>query len=238
MTTGLTYSTFTTQIATLAVVDPANADFLTVLPMAITYAENRMYRDLDLNQTSVSITGYSLSAGSRLISVPAGTLVVTEQLNIITPVGTIDPNAGVRTPLLPVTKEFLDATFGDSTYRTAPKYFVPFDDNVFLVGPYPDQNYSVELVGTARPASLSGTNTTTFLSTYFPDLMVMAAMIYISGYQRNFGKQSDDPTMAVSYETQYQTLLKAAKEEEERKTFKGPGWTAESATPNASPTRG
>ena len=32
-------------------------------------------------------------------------------------------------------------------------------------------------------------------------------MIYVSAYQRDFGRQSDDPQMALSYESQYQALL-------------------------------
>ena len=54
MTTGLSYSgivpgtvSYVNQIATMAVVDPTNSDFLTILPQAITYAENRMYYGKD-----------------------------------------------------------------------------------------------------------------------------------------------------------------------------------------------
>ena len=52
MTTGLSYdgsvsgtTSYVDQIATMAVVDAANTEFLTILPQAITYAENRIYRD-------------------------------------------------------------------------------------------------------------------------------------------------------------------------------------------------
>jgi len=102
----------------------------------------------------------------------------------------------------------------------------------------PDASYRVEVVATYRPNSLSASNTTTFISQYFPDLLIMASMIYISAYQRNFGRQSDDPQMAQSYESQYQALLKSATVEEARKKFEGPGWTSRSPTPIASPTRG
>jgi hypothetical protein len=119
-----------------------------------------------------------------------------------------------------------------------PKYFVPFNDNLFLVGPYPDQPYYVEIVGTYRPDSLSSSNQTTFISLYLPDLFIMASMVYVSGYQRNFGRQSDDPAMAQSYENQYQTLLKGAAVEEARKKFEASGWTSQSPAPVASPSRG
>jgi hypothetical protein len=67
--------------------------------------------------------------------------------------------------------------------------------------------------------------------------MIMASMVYVSAYQRNFGRQSDDPAMAVSYEAQYQTLLRGAAVEEARKKFEGSGWTSQSPSPTATPTR-
>jgi len=237
MTTGLTYATYKTQIATMAVVEESNADFLTVLPQAITYAENRIYRDLDLLQTSASITGYQVASGTRTVTIPAGTLVVSEQINLITPAGTSDPEAGVRVSLLPTTKEFLDTVYGSSSVTGVPKYFAPFNDNLFYVGPFADDTYSVEIVGTQRPASLSDANTTTFISNYLPDLFIMASMVYVSAYQRNFGRQSDDPQMAQSYESQYQTLLKGAMAEEFRKKFEASAWSSQSPSPLATPTR-
>jgi hypothetical protein len=151
-----------------------------------------------------------------------------------------NPDACDRVPLLPTTKEFLDAVYGSGSVanRGLPQYWVPFDDYTFLVGPYPDQSYTIELVGTYRPASLSSSNTTTFISLNLPDLMVMASMVFISAYQRNFGRASDDPQMAVTYEAQYQTLLKGALSEENRKKFEASAWSSQAQSPSATPTRG
>ena len=237
MTTGLTYSTYKTQIATLAVVDEADPAFVTILPQMITYAENRMYRDLDFLFTSTAITGYPLVTGSRSLTVPEGTFVVTEQINVITPAGTINPNLGTRNSCLPVAKEFLDAVYGSSTSTGMPQYFTAFNDNLYYVGPFPDQQYYVEIVGTYRPDSLSSANPETFISKYLPDVFIMASMIYVSGYQRNFGRASDDPAMAQSYEGQYQILLKGATVDEARKKFEASGWTSQSPAVVSSPSR-
>jgi len=240
MTTGLTYAQYKTQIATMAVVEETNTAFLEILPQMITYAENRMYRDLDFLFTSTSITGYSLTIGNRVLTIPEGTIVVSEQINIITPAGQTNPNTNTRNPCLPVTKEYLDAVYGSSSssYRGMPQYFVPFNDNVFYFGPAPDAAYGVEIVGTYRPASLSSTNTTTFLSLYLPDLLIMASMIYVSAYQRNFGRANDDPQMAITYESQYKALLQGAMVEEARKKFESSGWSSQSPSVVASPSRG
>lgn len=246
MTTGLSYdgsvygtTSYISQIATLAVVEETNPAFVTILPQMITYAENRIYRELDFLFTSIASTAYGLTAGNRVISVPAGTFVVPEQINLITPAGTTNPDDGSRVPLLPTTKEFLDQVYGSglSANRGQPKYFVPFDDYTFLVGPYPDSNYTCEIIGTYRPASLSASNLTTFISLYLPDVFIMASMIYVSGYQRNFGRANDDPQMAVTYESQYQALKASALSEENRKKFEAAAWSSQGASTTASPTR-
>lgn len=257
MTTGLTYSQYVTQIATMAVVAETDPAFVTILPQMITYAENRMYRDIDFMFTSTSLHGttFVLTIGNRNLSfnidlasnsdAASGTFVVSEQINLLTDASgnaatTTDPDACVRVPLLPTTKEFLDAVYGSSltANRGRPQYFVPFNETLFFVGPVPDQAYPVEVVGTYRPNSLSATNTTTFISQYLPDVFIMASMIYISAYQRNFGRQSDDPQMAQSYESQYQALLKSAIVEEARKKFDAAGWSSQSPATVATPTRG
>ena len=337
MTTGLSYSgavagttSYVSQIATMAVVESTDPAFLIVLPSMITYAENRILREVDFMFTSTSLHGttFVLTPGNRNLSfnidlsansdAATGTFVVSEQINLLTgppllnvtaasgngttatltysstyafsagqtiivsgmvpsgyngtylvtsssagsvsyastttgsmtTAGTIDgssnastttnPDLCARIPLLPTTKEFLDAVYGSSftANRAAPKYFVPFNETLFFVGPVPDQAYPVEVVGTYRPNSLSSTNQTTFISLYLPDLFIMASMIYVSAYQRNFGRANDDPQMAVSYESQYQALLKSAVVEEARKKFQASGWSSQSPATVATPSRG
>ena len=238
MTTGLTYSTYKTQIATLAVVSETDANFLTILPQTITYAENRIYRDLDLLSTVTPNTSYSLAAGNRNLTVPASTFVTVQEVNVILPAGTNDPEQGTRSALLPVTKEYLNTIYTSLSGAATPQYFAMIDQSNMIVGPWPDNNYTVEIVGTIRPASLSSGNTETFISLYLPDLFIMASMIYVSGFQRNFGRQSDDPAMAQSYESQYQTLLGPAVVEEARKKFQSGAWSSMSPAVAATPTRG
>jgi hypothetical protein len=258
MTTGLSYdgsvagtTSYKGQIATMAVVEESNAEFLAILPQAITYAENRICRDLDFLFTSVSNSSYSVAANTRTITIPSasfypsegGTLVVSEQINLLTPAGSTNPETSTRVPLLPTTKEFLDAVYGGASSVGTPKYFAPFGDGesnyTFLVGPYADATYTVEIIGTYRPSSLSSANVTTFISLNLPDLFIMASMVYVAAYQRNFSSsQGNDPQMPVTYETQYQTLLKSAIDEENRKKFEAAAWSSQSRSASATPTRG
>lgn len=245
MPTGLNYTSYINQIATMAVVQTTDPAFVTILPEMIDYAELRIIRDLDLLATVVRDSSNALTVGMRTVTFP--NFVTVQQINVITPATQSNPTLGTRNALIPVTKEFMDVVYSNDSFQAVPIYFAPVSQaytsptpytNTFLVGPAPDAAYTIEVVGTQRPATLSATNTTTFISVNMPDLFIMASMIYISAYQRNFGRQSDDPAMAMSYEGQYQLLLKSATVEEARKKFASSGWTSMSPTPVATPSRG
>ena len=241
MTTGLTYNEYVTELANLAVVEPTDVNFVANLPQCITYAENRIYRDLDLLATVTAASGYSLVAGNRQLTFPLAAFITLQEVNVITPVGISNPNAGTRVSLCPVTKVWLDVTYPSATVTGVPAYMAMLNQNTVHLGPWPDQNYAVELVGTVRPDSLAAANATTFISLYLPDLFLMASMVFISGYQRDFAlgtSQPNDPAMPINYESQYQVLLKGAMVEESRKKFEAGGWTSMSPAVVATPSRG
>ena len=157
----------------------------------------------------------------------------------MTPAGTTNPDSGSRNPLTFVTKEYLDIVYGSPSSTDLPTYAAMLNQNTILVGPWPDAAYTAEIVGTYRPASLSASNLTTFISLCLPDLMIMASMVYMSAYQRNFsGASANDPAMPGTYEAQYQTLLKGAAVEEARKKMQGPAWSSMSPAVAATPSRG
>jgi hypothetical protein len=236
MTTGLTYSTYVTQIATMAVInsydlnDPTDP-FTIIIPQMINYAELRMQRDIDFLNT-VNTSTYTGTAGTNTVSLGSTYPFVTVQNIAVT-----DPTTGYVNQLMPVTKEWMWNVYPVGSSQALPQYFAPFDDNLFLLGPVPNQAYTYSVTGTSRFPTLTSSNSTTFISTYLPDVFIMASMIYISAYQRNFGKAVDDPAMAVTYESQYQALLKGAITEEFRKKFESSGWSSMSPPVVATPTR-
>lgn len=252
---GLTYNEYVTQLAELAVVPLENTDPVTtkdsnfniIIPAAIDYAELRIQRDLDLLSTVTSnITlgaPVTTAANQSTISTAQGTFVTIQNINVITPQGVSAPDSGTRNALLPVSKEYLQYAWPSSANANVPKFFAMLNERTMILGPWPDKAYSVEIIGTARMKTLAPTNTTStatsnFISLYLPDMLLMASMIYISGYQRNFGRLNDDPAMAQTYESQYQALLKGATVEEYRKKFSASAWTSTSSSPVATPGRG
>lgn len=231
------YATFKSTIAKLAVDDETDAEFLAMFPRATEYGELRIARDLDLLSTVGTSTSVTTTINNPLVTFTRGDFVTLQGVNVITPSTATTVLTGARNPLQPVSKDFLYFAHGSSANAGVPKYYAMIDDHSFMLGPWPSAAYTLEIVGTVRQTPLSADNTTTFISTYLPDLLTMAAMIYVSGWQRNYGKQADDPQQAMSYEGQYQALLKSAAVEEARRKFQASGWTSMSPPVAASPTR-
>ena len=69
------------------------------------------------------------------------------------------------------------------------------------------------------PSTSSASNTSTYLSNYLSDLFFAGCMVSASGYLRNFGSQSDDPRMAVSWKGEFAERLASARTEELRKSY-------------------
>lgn len=219
--TALTYTTYVTALATEMVVPTTDTNFQTILPTIITNAELRLQRDLDLVDSTVRDSSATFALSTRNFTLPStnGTFIVIEQMNVITPAGTTNPELGTRNPLVPVSIDVLDALWPSSSGSTMPLYMSMMDQDLAIVGPFPDQAYTVEVVGTQRFNSLSTAVATTPLSVFFPDLFLAASMVEAAAFQRNFGAMADDPKMAVSWEAHYQTILKSAQTEESKKKF-------------------
>lgn len=236
-----TYTQFKTNLANMLVVPDDDPGYLLALPNIITDAEQRIYRELDLLSTIVTATG-ALTANNRRFTLPTpsggnGTFVVVEQMNVITPAGTTDPELGTRNPMLPVSKEYLDAVWPSLAGAGVPAQFAPISQQGWVVGAWPDAAYTVEVVGTIRPAPLSESNPTTFLTTYLDDVFMAAALVYSAGYQLNFSAGADNPQSGVSWETHLQKLLDSAKKEEFKKKFGSQSWSSKEPNPIATPPR-
>jgi len=234
----LTYSQWIAELANLCVIDASDANFVANLPSTIDDAEQRIYRDLDLLNTVTRDTG-TLSTGTRSFTLPSnlGRFVVTNGFNVITPSTTTDPDSGTRNQLVPCSRDVLDMLWPSTTGAAVPALYAMITDQQIIVGPAPDATYTIEVIGTIRPTPLSASNTTTYLTLYLPDLFLSASMVFMSAYMRNFGAQADDPKMATSWESHYQTELSSANVEEQRKRYAAGQWSSMQPAPLATPPR-
>ena len=238
------YPTYITNVANLidvaaTIINPALAapssdpNFNNAIAESIFTTELRIQRDIDLLSTVRTDDTATLTASSRRFTFPTdvGTWVVVDQVALVI--------AGVRQPqLTPVTREVMSAIYPSDTplgTPSIPLYWCPVDGASGLVGPAPDSNYPIEVVGTQRITPLSATNTSNWLTLYMPDLYMAASLQFWAGYQRDYGAQSDDPKMALSWGQSYEELMTPALKEEMRKKFLSIGAGAKQPSPVATP---
>lgn len=235
----LNYTQYVNSLANLMVVPASDANFQIDLPNIIDYAELRLYRKLDLLDTSVRDSSAALTAGSRNFNLPStlGTFVVVDEINVVSPAGTSNPDSGTRNQLVPNSEEYLNMAWSSVAGSTIPQFFAMVDQGLIIVGPWPNAAYQVEVIGSIRPQPLSSTNLTTLLSTYWPDLFIAASMVRAAGYLKNYGQGVDDPKMGPTWESTLQELINGADVEEMRKKFETAGWSSKDPTPLATPAR-
>lgn len=215
----LTYSTWLSAAANLLGTTTVQPNFVIEAPNAIDYAEQEMYRELDLISTVVTDSTQACIANNRNINIPPA-FVVVKDVNVITPPGSI-PDQGKRTPLTKKSEAVLDYFWPDASVTGVPSMYALRNQATMILGRWPDQNYLIEIIGTQRPAPLSVSNPTTFLTLNLPDVFLAGTMVHLTGYQKNFGAQADDPRSAMSWMTLFQQGLKSANREELRKRFAG-----------------
>lgn len=249
-----TYNDWLNQLLTTCAVSQSDPNYATtwalMLPNFIDYAEQRIYRKLDLRDTRISsYTGLAL-AGNPLFIFPTdiGTFVVVDQLAVITPVGATAFSATrVLNVLQPTTMDFIQTCYPTAASTGVPRYWAYYTaTNAFApltagnpvgatLAPTPDSTYIVIVSGTARPTPLSATNQTTILTAQFPDLFFAATMIAASGYMRDFGQQADNPAQGMSWEGLYSKLEADAMVEEFRKKLQSSAWTSMLPAPTTPP---
>lgn len=228
------YPTYVSQLANLMVIGSTDTNFITFLPGCIDYAEQRIYRELDLLFTQVTDNSAQVSSGVQEFFVPTsiGTFITVDQLNIITPAGTLS-SLGTRVPLVPVSPEFINNAYptANSSLTNTPEYYAMRSNSLVLLGPVPDGPYFAETIGIQRPASLSVGNSSTILTQYIPDVFMAASLVFAFGYMRDFGGMSDNPQGSQSWEAQYQLLIKSATVEQFRAKHESQGWTSQQPSP-------
>jgi len=234
----MNYNQWSEAVETMLNVPSTEVDLIKIKPRMIEYAELRIYRELDFISTITRQTG-PLTANSRDVTMP-DSIIILRSMNVITPAATA-PDAGTRNPLLRVGYDFMDnywpAVTGSAVVPSVPKFYSLLDNTKVVVAPTPDSAYQAEFVGTVRPAPLSESNASTFLTLNVPDLFLSASLIFGFAYQQNFGAASDDPKTAMSWESTYQTQFAGVNVETIRQKAASVSWSPYQPTPQANTSR-
>lgn len=206
------YYQYVIRVANTAEVLRTDQDWGALIPPTIDYAEQRIYRELDVLNSRITSTTATVASSDRSVSLSTtqGRIIVVETMSAVS-------TGGSRYQMVPVTKEFVDAVYPNtsSSINGVPQYFAPVTDQLFLIGPAANATYNMEVIGTIRPSALSSGNSSTFLTTYCPDLFIAASMIYLS--EGSEGK--------AVWENEYQKLFTSAVQENLRQRYEDSAWT-------------
>ena len=151
----------------------------TILNGFINDAEFRILREVDSDNNRRYATA-NLIASTRFIDVPADLLIVRSAQIVDSELASGDTNQN-RDFL-----QFRDTSFMSEFNPTAttgvPKYYSNWDETKIVVAPTPDQTYTIQLNYILKPTGLSSTNTTTYLSTEFPNGLLYACLVEAYGF--------------------------------------------------------
>jgi len=151
----------------------------TILNGFINDAEYRILREVDSDNNRRYATA-NLIASTRFIDVPTNLLIVRSAQIVDSDLadGSTDQNRDFL--------QFRDTSFMSEFNPTAttgvPKYYSNWDETRIVVAPTPDQTYTIQLNYILKPTGLSSTNTTTYLSTEFPNGLLYACLVEAYGF--------------------------------------------------------
>lgn len=169
----MTYDELVTNIRNYTEVN-SNVFTNAVINTFITMAENRILRDIDLDVFKKESTG-TMTSGNKFLSAPSD--ILTHRYMMIT-------NSGDQIFLDFRDTSFMKEYWADGSETGVPKYYSVWDQNTFYVAPTPNSNYSVELGYIYRPAQLSSTNPTTWISNNAPEALLYACLIQAYSYTK------------------------------------------------------
>lgn len=214
----------------------SNTDFNNFLPWITQSAEQRIYREVDFLATREEDVTTVLTAGNRMATLPAS-IIVLQSAGYVTPAGADPDDADAEThPLGIVSKDFVDAVWPRRGITTdEPEYIAQLNESEVIIGGTPDDAYKLVTTGIFRPVPISAANPITYVSENYPDLLLFACMVIGCGYQRDFGQQADDPKIAMSWESMFQTAKNSSLSEDQRRKTQSTNWSPYSPTPLSTP---
>ncbi len=149
----------------------------TIINGFIENAEFRVLREVD-SDSNRSFKTAQLVASQRYIDVPDDCLVVRS--------AQIVDSDGVASADNREFLEYKDTNFMSEYNPTdatgVPKYYSYWDEDTLVFAPVPDAEYTIQINYVLKPAALTATNTTTYLSLNFPNGLLYACLVEAYGF--------------------------------------------------------
>lgn len=173
--------------------------FVTNLPLFIRAAEERIFKNVQLSFFRKNATA-NLTASNEYLAVPS---------DFLAPFSLSFTNSdGDKEFLLFKDVNFIQDYNTDASDTGLPRYYAQFDLNNFIIGPTPDDSYTVELHYYYRPASLTnaGESGTTWLSENAPMAMLYGSLIDAYTYMKG------EPDLIANYSQRFTEAVASLKQ--------------------------
>ena len=187
-----TYSDLQTSVANYL----ARSDLTSQIPDFITFAENRLRRELRIRQMLKSVTTATV-ANDSTVELPSDFLQVRDFVVVTNPL----------TPLSYSSPSSLSNDPRASEVGVPKSYTILAND--FQMSPIPDAVYTVKLLYFAAPAYLSSSNTSNVFLTTAPDALLYASLIEAEPYLMNDARIN---TWGTMYDRAIASLAKSDEE--------------------------
>jgi hypothetical protein len=184
-----TYSDLKTSIAGYL----ARSDLTNQIPDFITFAENRLRRELRVRQMLKSVTTATVS-GDSTVEVPSDFLEIRDFVVLTNPIQPLSYSSPSTLSNDPRASEV-----------GVPKSYTILA-NEFLLSPSPDGVYTLRLLYYSAPPYMSSTNASNVFLTVAPDALLYAALLEAEPYLFNDGRVN---TWGSMYDRAISSLTKS-----------------------------
>ena len=165
--------------------------FVANIPIFVQNAEKRVYNTVQIPAIRRNVTG-TMTLGDKYLSLPTDYLS-TFSLAVIS-------STGAQTFLIDKDVNFIREAYPNPTDTGVPKYFGQFAPYTLILGPTPDQSYSVELHQYYMPQSIV-TAGTTWLGDNYEFVLLYGALREAVIFQKG------EADIVAMYEGKYQESL-------------------------------
>lgn len=165
--------------------------FVNNIPLFVKQAEDRINRSVVLPAYIKNVSG-SLTAGNRFLATPSDFLAQFS-LTVIT-------TGGLYNNLNEVDTAFIREAFDDTSEQGPPLYYSLFNNESFILGPTPDQSYTVNLEYYYEPPSIVDTETS-WLGDHAESCLLYACLIEAYTYLKG------EPALLQLYDAKYKENL-------------------------------
>ena len=247
MTVPLTYAGLQAECLSVIARGAADTGFTTLFPRSVSYAEQRIHSLMPWLSDRAQDSTLSTVAGQRTLSLMGTALpcVVPQRIAlVVTPSNSTPAAAGQFIQAFPTSLDWIDMFWPIQGAQQNPAqanavywanvggYDTDLISPTIVIAPTPDAAYPVVVTGLFQQQSLVTSINGTYISTLYPELLMAACMVFISGaLLRNYAAAGipgtstpDEPGQPLHWEAQFNVLLKAAQSEEMRRRGQGFDW--------------